>query len=202
MLTMKAALAALAASLMVQPCRGSDGILLAPLAGKSGPVKILVYVHGALVNEAHYQTLAKSIQAATPLTLWVGLPSFILDTPNPGTINGAVTGMVKRIVAQGGLNTTVADVFVAGHSLGGVFAPAVVNKYGYAGLLEHGSYVTSGLDITSTRFPVLTLGGELDGLTRATRLALCAAPALDPATRGPYRPLPSSHRAHRARIPP
>ena len=113
MLTMKAALAALAASLMVQPCRGSDGILLPPLAGKSGPVKILVYVHGALVNEAHYQTLAKSIQAATPLTLWVGLPSFILDTPNPGTINGAVTGMVTGGERADGLTHSVAGARTA-----------------------------------------------------------------------------------------
>lgn len=148
------------------------GIVIEPLPEKTGPVKILVYVHGAFVNEKYYQSACRALQSASPLKLWVGLPSFILDTPNPGTITSAVTGMVKKITKQGNLNVSTADVFVAGHSLGGVFAPAVVKSKGYAGLLEFGSYVTQGQDITTTSYPVLTLGGELDGLTRVSRIAV------------------------------
>lgn len=153
------------------PVRGG-GTVLEPLPGKMGSVKLLVYVHGAFVNEVHYTSACRAIQNASSFTLWVGLPSFLADTPNPATIKGAVTGMVKTIVAQGKLNISVSDIFVAAHSLGGVFAPAVVKSEGYAGLLEFGSYVTQGQDITTTPYPVLTLGGELDGLTRVSRIAL------------------------------
>ena len=66
---------------LASPCSAGKGLLLEPLPGKAGPVKILVYVHGAFVNEIHYVNISRSIQAASPLTLWVGLPSFILDTP-------------------------------------------------------------------------------------------------------------------------
>jgi len=155
---------------------GDDGILLPPLPGKAGPPKILIYVHGASINEKNYVTVAQAIQRASHLSLWVGLPHFLGNVPNPITITGAVTGMVKRIGAasQGNFSNPPApsDVFVAAHSLGGVFSPAVVNKQGYKALLEFGSYVTNGLDITTTKFPVLTLGGELDGLTRASRIAV------------------------------
>ena len=78
---------------------GDAGILLPPLPGKAGPPKILIYVHGASINEKNYVTVAQAIQRASHLSLWVGLPHFLGNVPNPITITGAVTGMVKRIGA-------------------------------------------------------------------------------------------------------
>ena len=46
------------------------------------------------------QSISLEIQRASQLNLWVGLPHFLADTPNPITITSAVTGMVARIAAQ------------------------------------------------------------------------------------------------------
>jgi hypothetical protein len=150
----------------------SSSIVLPPAAGKSGPEKAFVLVHGAKVNEKFYVELATSIQKASPLRLWVGIPSFAIDTPNPLQIKSAVKGSVTAIEKAGNWTANSSDVFLAGHSLGGVFAPSVAASENYAALVEFGSYVTQGNDITTMKQPVLTLGGELDGLTRVSRIAL------------------------------
>ena len=117
-------------------------------------------VHGANVNEANYKEIAGVIQKASPLRLWVGIPSFALDTPNPVQIKAAVTNSVASIEKAGNWSVNARDVFVAGHSLGGVFAPSVVVSENYGALIEFGSYVTQGNDITTMKQPVLTLGGS------------------------------------------
>jgi hypothetical protein len=44
---------------------------------------VLVFIHGASLPGAQYTTLFTQLQQASPLNLWVVLPGFILDTPNP-----------------------------------------------------------------------------------------------------------------------
>jgi len=103
----------------------------------------------------------------------VAIPSFILDCPNPAQIDSKIKTSVSAVRAAGFANISApSDAFVAGHSLGGIFSQGVVKKGGYAGLVLLGSYLSTvySNSVDSFPYPVLTLAGELDGLTRITRI--------------------------------
>ena len=51
--------------------------------------------------------------------IWVGLPEFILDTPEPILIDHYVEDTIKKIQEAG---FTGDHILIAGHSLGGVMA--------------------------------------------------------------------------------
>lgn len=62
-------------------------------------------------------TTAESIQQACPLKLWVVLlTGFLLNTPNPLELHGAISSALDTLHQQG---MTSNNIFVAGHSLGG-----------------------------------------------------------------------------------
>lgn len=63
--------------------------------------------------------------------------------------------------------------FLSGHSLGGVVAHVVASQYNFIGLILFGSYLNHEGNDNLINYPgaVLTLAGELDGLTRVTRIA-------------------------------
>lgn len=62
-------------------------------------------------------TTAESIQQACPLKLWVVLlTGFLLNTPNPIELHGAISSALDTLHQQG---MTSNNIFVAGHSLGG-----------------------------------------------------------------------------------
>merc|ERR1712166_1545066 len=153
---------------------GGDLIVQKPLSGKAGPEKLLVIINGAYVANTDYAELGQKIQEASPLKLWVAIPSFLLNCPNPGQIDSKIKDAVSQ-VKSGGFSgiTPSTDVFISGHSLGGIFSQTVVAKGGYAGLVLFGSYLTKTFsnNLKSFKYPVLTLGGELDGLTHITRIA-------------------------------
>jgi len=150
-------------------------IIKDPLQGKTGPEKLLVIVNGAFVDNTKYVELGVAIQEASPLKLWLALPSFIANTPNPGEMSSKVAAAVSAVKQANfsSINST-SDVFISGHSLGGIMSQSEVASGKYqAGLILFGSYLTStfGNSIASFKYPVLTLAGELDGLTRITRIA-------------------------------
>jgi len=152
----------------------ADLIVQKPLSGKSGAEKLLIIINGAYVPNTDYAELGQKIQEASPLKLWVAIPSFILNCPNPGEIGSKITGAVSEVKSEGfsGIEPST-DVFISGHSLGGIFSQTVVAKGGYAGLVLFGSYLTKTFknNLKDFKYPVLTLGGELDGLTHITRIA-------------------------------
>merc|ERR1711865_1348272 len=152
----------------------ADLIVQKPLSGKSGAEKLLIIINGAYVPNTDYAELGQKIQEASPLKLWVAIPSFILNCPNPGEIGSKITGAVSEVKSEGfsGVEPST-DVFISGHSLGGIFSQTVVSKGGYAGLVLFGSYLTKTFknNLKDFKYPVLTLGGELDGLTHITRIA-------------------------------
>jgi len=152
----------------------SDLIVKHPLEGKTGPEKLLVIVNGAFVENTNYEELGVAIQKASPLKLWLALPSFIANTPNPGEMSSKVAAAVSAVRESNfsSINST-SDVFISGHSLGGIMSQSEVASGKYqAGLILFGSYLTStfGNSMASFKYPVLTLAGELDGLTRITRI--------------------------------
>ena len=73
-------------------------------------------------------------------------------------------------------NLSNKDIFLAGHSLGGIMARESAKKMDLAGLMLFASYLPksdiAGKDfVSSFPIPVLTLGGELDGLTGINYIA-------------------------------
>jgi len=148
-------------------------IIKQPLSGKTGPEKLLIIVNGAFVSNDKYVEVGEAIQAASAFKLWLALPSFIADTPNPGEMSSKLAAAVSAVKAAN--FTTIKateDVYVSGHSLGGIMSQSEVAKGKYKALVLFGSYLTStfGNSIANFKYPVLTLAGELDGLTRITRI--------------------------------
>lgn len=153
----------------------SDLIVIKPLHGKTGVDKVLVVINGANVANTNYVDVAKAVQAASDLKLWVAIPSFVLNTPNPGQIGSKIKDGLSALEKAGFPRTIKADsdVVVAGHSLGGIFSQGAVVSGGYTALVLFGSYLSSinGFAVNKYPKPALTLAGELDGLTRITRIA-------------------------------
>lgn len=152
-----------------------DLIVLKPPSGKTGVDKVLIFINGALVANSDYVDVVKAVQAASDFKLWAALPSFVLNTPNPGEIGSKIKGGIDAIQKAGFPRTIKddADVVIGGHSLGGIFSQVAVVKGGYAGLVLYGSYLSSvnGYAVNKYPKPTLTLAGEMDGLTRITRIA-------------------------------
>eukprot|EP00744_Colponema_vietnamica_P001253 GILI01002098.1.p1 GENE.GILI01002098.1~~GILI01002098.1.p1 ORF type:complete len:478 (-),score=189.36 GILI01002098.1:225-1658(-) len=155
----------------VVSCASADIIL--PPVKEGAKEKVLVIVHGALVDHTKYQPVAAKIQQTSSLKLWVALPSFVFDVPNPLQVASSIRNLVDMIKSKGA-QIEDSDVFIAGHSLGGVMSRQVAAD-NYGGLILLGSYLEpqgGKLSLLTYPKPVLTLGGELDGLTRPQRLAL------------------------------
>ncbi|KAK7098991.1 hypothetical protein V1264_003199 [Littorina saxatilis] len=142
---------------------------MAPTTGGTTEAALII-VPGASITGEAYKPLATTIQQASPLKLWVVLlEGFLLTTPNPLELGGAVTSAIAALKHQG---MTSDNIFLAGHSLGGVF----VGQYGSSnasklkGILLYASYLTRDVKLASYPLPVLTISGDLDGQTRLTRI--------------------------------
>ena len=152
----------------------SDLILSA--SSHTSPPKLLVLIPGANVATSFYYDTARAIQNGTRAALWVVVPSMpqelcISICPSSGVcslLQTRVQAVISQAAAQGYKGATSApDVFIAGHSLGGVCAASLVAGYAktsqnYSALVLMGSYVDS-YDVGGYPAPVLTLGAELDG---------------------------------------
>ena len=93
---------------------------LKPLEGKTdGPELALVLIQGATCPTEGYRGLAEALQKASPYKLWVGVPEFVLNTPEPAEYGFAFDGIIKRMKEAG----MKADKTVIGaHSLGAVMS--------------------------------------------------------------------------------
>ncbi|KAK3584320.1 hypothetical protein CHS0354_017131 [Potamilus streckersoni] len=107
---------------------------------------------------------------ACPAMLWIALlEDFVFDIPNPLELELAVDKAFDELKNLGMKSN---NYFLAGHSLGGVF----VGMYGMShptqlkGILLYASYLTREHALHAYPVPVMTLSGDLDGLTRITRI--------------------------------
>jgi len=110
--------------------------------------------------------------------MWVGIPGFLIDTPDPLEIEQAIERTISAMRTQG--MTTDKIVFTA-HSLGGIFLAEYLKNHpekAIAGVLM-GSFLErkrftitdQGLFQIDMPIPILTLAGEMDGLARVFRMA-------------------------------
>lgn len=150
---------------------GGGDLVLKPLKSNATAEQVgVVVIQGAQITPDKYLPLIKQLQNISKYSLWVGVPEFPLDTPEPLAMPGAV----KRILASmqsAGMPKTSKLFFVA-HSLGGIILQDYLasNPHLATGQVLMGSFLLSKYRNISYPVPTMTLGGELDGLCRISRI--------------------------------
>ena len=136
----------------------------------------LVLVQGAEIAPAMYVPLATAVQYALAqvygVSAWVGIPQFPGNMADPLLFTAAIHRVTVAMQTEG--LPAAAPLFLAGHSLGGAVMQAYVldHPHVFQGQILLGAYVLR-VYLNGTQFstPTLTVSGELDGLSRITRLA-------------------------------
>mmetsp|Transcript_111015 Transcript_111015/g.313052 ORF Transcript_111015/g.313052 Transcript_111015/m.313052 type:complete len:528 (-) Transcript_111015:62-1645(-) len=174
---------ALLVALFTGISRADDHIVLAPISNDTTlPEKMFVFIPGGKVPNAHYVATAASIQAsAVGMRLWVTIPTVFQNLciiscstssvcfPLHSTVEDALSLATQKGWQRGSDDSK--DMWLAGHSLGGVCANTLFQAYAtstslpYAAVIVMGSYVDESGDHDLTHYPVplLTLNVELDG---------------------------------------
>lgn len=150
-------------------------IVLPPkMTDPSLPEKMMLFLPGGGVPNAHYVETALAIQeATTQQRLWVTIPSFVGNLCIPQCpsrvacrqLHITVEAALKQAVKQGWeRGQDEEDLWLGGHSLGGVCANTLYQAYGnFAGLVEMASYVDKDgkFSVANYPVPILTLNAEL-----------------------------------------
>lgn len=179
---MKLVVTLIALAALTPVCLAEDNAVLAPIyKDASLPEKMLVFIPGGKVPVANYVETAKAIQASSKaIRLWVVIPAVFqrlciisctassVCAPLHSNVESALSEAAKQGWKRG---TDSEDIFLAGHSLGGVCANTLLQAYStssslpYKALVVMGSYVdeTGAHDLPHYPVPVLTLNVELDG---------------------------------------
>ena len=164
-LAVAAALLLLADSL----CLGqSRDVILEPVK-RSGAEAALVLIQDFQIRPEQYLPLAKAVQNASNLTLWVGIPEFFVSDPAPSDIEEGVERIIASLRDAGMEGDNVA---FAGHSLGGASLQRYLvghSSRGFAQVLL-GSFLQRKYRSIPYPIPTLTVGGELDGVCRVSRI--------------------------------
>ncbi|XP_069961201.1 uncharacterized protein [Cherax quadricarinatus] len=145
-----------------------EPIILTPMVEAETEAALLI-VPGAYINGQYYQPLGETIQAASPLKLWVGLVRpFPLDLPNPLSV---FPDMEKTLQVMRDLGMTTDNIFISGHSLGGVVLQNEEwsQEHGVVGWVMLASYLPDG-GLNNVSLPVMHISGDLDGMVRVTHI--------------------------------
>jgi len=171
-----------------QPCFAvtdfDNALIVKPLAGKTGAPAAWVMLPGAQIDKSTYQALAEAVQKEATMPLWVAvLGTFLTPTPVPPEIGPRIDYVLNTMKGQG-LDLDNVKLFYGGHSLGSVFIQDHLNSYHGSkgpvggkiqvlGQVLMGGFLQRKYNWPKKTYPVgtLTIGGELDGLARCTRLA-------------------------------
>lgn len=172
-------IAVLCASLATAVAEWED-VILQPPSDKTGPVAALFFGQGADIKTSQYTKIMTSLQDAVDFPLWVGIPQFPMDV---AAVPKGLEWGVKRINAKmvaAGMSSELE--FYGGHSLGGAMMPGYVAEHVAEtadGQFLLGAFLTrkyktgvtaEGRPQVEYPVPTLTVGGELDGLCRITRI--------------------------------
>lgn len=161
----------------VSPIVANVDVVLPPPASKPASLQeaLLILVPGGKVPASYYTDTVEAIQNASNLRLWAVVPSIpsMLCIKSCAisqlcTLRSTISKTLDAARAMGYTGQEYGpNVFVAGHSLGGICADTLVRKYAgsstaYAALMSFGSYVEKQ-DVGGYKTPVFTLSGEIDG---------------------------------------
>jgi hypothetical protein len=140
----------------------------------AGSHRIVVIVPGATKKASDYESLALKIAQDTRIPIW----AVVLKTPTRAPFAPHLSGNLSSVISEvraHGFSVDAGSVFLAGHSLGGIAAQNYAKNNALGGLVMLASYITRSNRSITTSFefplPILTVGGELDGQTRITRIA-------------------------------
>ncbi len=145
-----------------------DDVILPPV--KKGTTNAaLILIQGLQVKPEQYVPLATAVQSASDLTLWVGIPEYPADVPQESGLDTGITRILKSM-ASAGMNASA--VFFGAHSLSGTNLQDYLleNRQGSRGQILLGSFLKRKNRDATYPFPTLTVGGELDGVCRVTRI--------------------------------
>lgn len=148
-----------------------DGLLR---VGSASPQIALVFFPGALLPSEKYVDIASKIVERSGDTLTVFLANRFANVTNPIEARVRIQTVVNQMERQFG-DEARARVFVAGHSEGAIASINLPVSMDLGGMILLAAYVPRtigiGQSLADYRKPVLTLGGELDGLTGINYLA-------------------------------
>lgn len=139
-----------------------------------------IFMQGAEIPAINYKQYVLDLQNKFNGSLWVALAEFPFNTPEPILVNEIMNDIYSQLMKQGFKYDSSTPFFFAGHSLGGIIAQdylfSQLNQLtiNVTGLILQGSFIQRpNLEkSTAPKYPpILTLGGELDGLARVFRMA-------------------------------
>ncbi|KAK6192620.1 hypothetical protein SNE40_004062 [Patella caerulea] len=116
--------------------------------------------------------LAEEIQIGSNLPIWVGLMDATGMTLSSTTFPILIAELLQQLSIQG-MRTETADIFLAGHGTSGALVAefALSHPDLQSGVILLGSVLPMGQSVSTFPLPVLTISGELDGVTRITNVA-------------------------------
>eukprot|EP00300_Choanocystis_sp_HF-7_P001351 c11092_g1_i2.p1 GENE.c11092_g1_i2~~c11092_g1_i2.p1 ORF type:complete len:597 (+),score=103.96 c11092_g1_i2:1-1791(+) len=155
--------------LVVLPLALAGDLILNPTRSSGQPAG-LIWIQGAQVPTDRYTPLLQAVQNASQLRLWVGLPSSPLDTPNPETLPKAISQILDQMYTAGLPKDAI--LLYGGHSLGSIMVQIYVEAHApnATALVLSGGFLARKYFANDFPVPTLTIGGELDGLARVTRV--------------------------------
>lgn len=149
----------------------NDSVLLIPPENKTGSQVILIGLNGAFVDPNSYISLFQTIQNYSNYTVYAALHKFPGNFPKN---LGETLPLTIAELKEHGANSS--DVFMVGHSLGGFLGQDFLaeNATGYKALILLGKFMRFKYKNPASDFPVpvMTISGELDGLSKISRLAM------------------------------
>ncbi|KAL1522457.1 hypothetical protein AB1Y20_017445 [Prymnesium parvum] len=157
-------------TLLFAAAGADETFFLKALPGKQGPITALLLIQGASSPPEGYRPVAEAIQRASDFPVWVGVPQFILNLPEPVQFESKVRSTLDSMKAAG---MEAAYTVLFAHSLGGVFAQKwlATPSQGVDALVLYGATLLRQYRGVPYPVPVLTLDGDLDGQLRVTRQA-------------------------------
>ncbi|XP_071099229.1 uncharacterized protein [Haliotis cracherodii] len=152
--------------------QNANHIVLTPLGRGGKEVALLIVPEVGLENTA-YEELAAVLQFESGITLWVCLLDTKTDGPlTPDSLGETVIMGLEELTVKG-MNAEDAAIFVAGHGRGGAMLATYVAEVPdfFSGIILMGTYLKPQMKASAFPVPIMTITGDLDGISRITSVA-------------------------------
>jgi len=155
-------------------------VFLTPTHTTGIPVGVVAIEGASIPNDAYIPLMQAFQNASAPeYSVYVSIPSFILDCPNPPQISSKIAAARKALLAAMPNSNSTTKMVGFAHSLGAVFLQDYVSKnptqfsvqFLTGASLGRKYYNGSVGKAGSYPVPTMAIDGTLDGLYRVTRQA-------------------------------